>query len=510
LFITYEILTNGYEPIYLDWVSILAIISGIFVIISKNPVISVLFLIALFVNISGYLILIGINFIGLSYLLVYLGAVFVYAGLVKIQLYKEFNSKQKINSVILNSNINKFNVVNNTIGSVRFYSTSNNNNISSNLSDEEFFEWLSGFIDGEGHFRIRKDIRRKDSPFSFEFIINLHSDDKDALYYIQKRLNQGNVSNYSVSSRFSISSQIGVKLLISILDKYPLNTSKRLDYEDWKKAFVIYNDNKSSLNKESVISSIESIRIGMNTGRPYSVYNSNAVITKYWLLGFIEGESSFIIHLHNLTNSFTLGQSSKDRPLLEKIVEFLKSYNKNIFINESAISISDKSKNEILNQNPYSEIYSSNTNFFRDVLVPLLNNLTWQTKKYKDFVDWSLVLNMKSVNLHKTERGKEIIEMLYYQMNNYRLSTNLLQRKTDRVLLHNEINSLLNQSSLKKNTLELWICNLETNTLELLMSFPSVYSCAKYLNVNKYTINQGLKNNKPIFVDNKKYFVKLS
>jgi len=94
-------------------------------------------------------------------------------------------------------------------------------------------------------------------------------------------------------------------------------------------------------------------------------------------LGFIEGEGSFIIHLHNLTNSFTLGQLSKDRPLLEKIVDFfLKYYNTNFFINESAINISDKSKDEILNQNPYSEIYSSNTNFFRNNLVPLLSSLT--------------------------------------------------------------------------------------------------------------------------------------
>jgi NADH-ubiquinone oxidoreductase chain 6 len=37
--------------------------------------VSVLFLIALFLNISAYLILIGIHFLGLSYLLVYVGAV---------------------------------------------------------------------------------------------------------------------------------------------------------------------------------------------------------------------------------------------------------------------------------------------------------------------------------------------------------------------------------------------------------------------------------------------------
>jgi NADH-ubiquinone oxidoreductase chain 6 len=55
--------------------SVLAIFCAILVIINKNPIVSVLFLICLFVLISGYLILLGMNFIGLSYLLVYIGAV---------------------------------------------------------------------------------------------------------------------------------------------------------------------------------------------------------------------------------------------------------------------------------------------------------------------------------------------------------------------------------------------------------------------------------------------------
>ena len=48
---------------------------GILVIISKNPIVSVLFLIGLFLSISSYLIILGLSFIGLSYLLVYVGAV---------------------------------------------------------------------------------------------------------------------------------------------------------------------------------------------------------------------------------------------------------------------------------------------------------------------------------------------------------------------------------------------------------------------------------------------------
>src|SRR5438045_3332304 len=48
---------------------------GIFIIITKNPIISVLYLILLFSSVSCYLIFIGIKFIGISYLLVYVGAV---------------------------------------------------------------------------------------------------------------------------------------------------------------------------------------------------------------------------------------------------------------------------------------------------------------------------------------------------------------------------------------------------------------------------------------------------
>nr|YP_010620800.1 NADH dehydrogenase subunit 6 [Pseudofabraea citricarpa]WAX38811.1 NADH dehydrogenase subunit 6 [Pseudofabraea citricarpa] len=75
LYLTTEVLTNGYKPEFLDIFSLLAILCGILVIVSKNPIVSVLFLIGLFLGISGYLITLGLNFIGLSYLLVYVGAV---------------------------------------------------------------------------------------------------------------------------------------------------------------------------------------------------------------------------------------------------------------------------------------------------------------------------------------------------------------------------------------------------------------------------------------------------
>ncbi len=75
LIIVFEHFTNGYIIEILNLISLLSILSSIYVIITKNPVISVLYLIGLFLGISLYLIILGISFIGLAYLIVYIGAV---------------------------------------------------------------------------------------------------------------------------------------------------------------------------------------------------------------------------------------------------------------------------------------------------------------------------------------------------------------------------------------------------------------------------------------------------
>ena len=75
LFLINESFTNGYISSVLDIISILAIFCGISVIVNKNPIISVLFLIGLFASVSSYLILLGLSFIGLAYLIVYIGAI---------------------------------------------------------------------------------------------------------------------------------------------------------------------------------------------------------------------------------------------------------------------------------------------------------------------------------------------------------------------------------------------------------------------------------------------------
>lgn len=66
---------SGFFAMFLDIIMIISLLSGILTIIAKNPIVSVLYLILLFSSISCYLIFIGVKFIGISYLLVYVGAV---------------------------------------------------------------------------------------------------------------------------------------------------------------------------------------------------------------------------------------------------------------------------------------------------------------------------------------------------------------------------------------------------------------------------------------------------
>lgn len=75
IFLLNDYITNGFRIEFVDMIYLISILFGVLTIVSRNPIVSVLFLIGLFVNIAGLLILVGYNYIGLSYILVYVGAV---------------------------------------------------------------------------------------------------------------------------------------------------------------------------------------------------------------------------------------------------------------------------------------------------------------------------------------------------------------------------------------------------------------------------------------------------
>src|ERR1700751_1747892 len=61
IFLLNDFISNGFRIEFVDFIYIFSILFGVFTIISRNPIVSVLFLIGLFVNVAGLLILMLIN-----------------------------------------------------------------------------------------------------------------------------------------------------------------------------------------------------------------------------------------------------------------------------------------------------------------------------------------------------------------------------------------------------------------------------------------------------------------
>jgi NADH-ubiquinone oxidoreductase chain 6 len=116
----YIIQINEFYNIILNVLQILIIICGIFIIINKNPIISILYLIGLFLSVSLYLIVLNVTFVGISYLLVYIGAVSILFLFILMLIDIRISE--------LHEN-NKNNIYLGIVISILFYSIFNNINI---------------------------------------------------------------------------------------------------------------------------------------------------------------------------------------------------------------------------------------------------------------------------------------------------------------------------------------------------------------------------------------------
>ena len=131
-----------------------------------------------------------------------------------------------------------------------------------------FDSWFVGFSDAESSFNIvpKQDSKGNINRFTFMFGIGLHLDDLEALKYIQSKLNIGTIRIAKDECKFVVTKLEEISKLISLFDTHKLNTSKYLDYLDFKKAFNLYFNREGGLT-EVLKNKILELKDGMNKKR---------------------------------------------------------------------------------------------------------------------------------------------------------------------------------------------------------------------------------------------------
>ena len=149
---------------------------------------------------------------------------------------------------------------------------------------EDFVQWFVGFSDGESNFSIvplYDKSGNKLNKFSFRFTIGLHRDDKNVLVNIHNILAVGNINERGEECKFVVSDKEGIIKLIKIFDKYNLNTSKYLDYLDFKKPFNLYHS-RNGLLSEELKDKLMKLKSGMNSNRiSFNMPENHIKITTY-------------------------------------------------------------------------------------------------------------------------------------------------------------------------------------------------------------------------------------
>ena len=409
------------------------------------------------------------------------------------------------------------------------------------LSDEDFFEWFRGLVDGEGCFIIVPS--KNNTNFLFRFHICLHKDDKNMIEFIVQRLKIGKVYFDDHFVYFNVFKQSELKILFYIFDKYPLNTSKNLNYIMWKQGYELYIYRETlPRNQNEIFNEIIDLKNQMNKRRiSFKQPEGHCInITSYWLMGFVEGEGFFSVHLKSNRFVFGIGQTASELDVLEAVKKFLLDLPgeykiSRVNTNFVGLTVDKKAKNA--NSKPMARLTVYKTDFIKNVLIPFFDNLIWLSKKELDYQDWKLIFNIKLQGKHFTDEGKEIMSLLHLGMNEKRLSTNLIKNSSG--LLTDNYDATLprknrwSYAEIIARALELlstpsnyeihsngkiWVKSLGVYLKgignitvkafnqegEIMHSFNSIKECAQFFNVSDRTINRKLENGTEVEFNGKK------
>lgn len=164
-----------------------------------------------------------------------------------------------------------------------------------------FQQWLVGFTDGDGTFSIS----HQGDKWGLSFKLAQSRYNLRVLYYVKNQLGVGSVTKDNTKGQYFIRDRKVIEMVIfPIFDKYPLLTSKYFDYLKFKKAFSILTDSTATKeNKNIKLLKLKNSILPDNYVSPAwrdvtsidSINKVTNIMSKPWLVGFIEAEGSFYL-----------------------------------------------------------------------------------------------------------------------------------------------------------------------------------------------------------------------
>jgi len=274
--------------------------------------------------------------------------------------------------------------------------------------------WVSGIIDGEGNFSIQTGASSNPSGYKFTtmFKVTQKAHSKRILLDLQRFFGCGSIS---IDNRESDTLKYGIynrenlrDKLIPHLDRYPLMTSKQMDYEDFKRVLTMLfkEEDKTIQGSKTILA----LKAGMNKGRSFEdrwrhcrqKEDRLRNLHPAWVQAFMDGEGCFYFDLPEkgrANATFELTQNTHDIQVLEAIRNF---FGVGYLTPKFDIFNLEESK---LARTPARVKINQDK-----VIMNFVDKYPMLTRKQLDYIDWKTLIQLKAKGFHlDTERRKIMI-----------------------------------------------------------------------------------------------------
>lgn len=238
-------------------------------------------------------------------------------------------------------------------------------------------DWIAGFVDGDGCFKIVQTSSKKGVPYTrYCFVVSQNKRSVNILYALKHKFGCGSVNKAGG-------------------DMYEYRVTNKEHLKNLILPFFLANSLKTEKQKDF------KLFYEQLTGQIYKWIDPG--ITRDWLVGFSDAEGCFYVSMVKdyPRPQFVLGFHLRDQPILEAIHTFLNCgtvYRKRPTsgANYAVYQISDRQGFQIL----------------IDTFTTGTNRVLLKTSKRISFLKWKQIVRLIKQKQHLTQQGKDKIRKL--------------------------------------------------------------------------------------------------